>query len=73
MIFVVQRKFTIPRQNTFTPTGNLVVERAGNTATLLADGRVLITGGEDRQENKIANAEIYDPSNGRFTADRQYG
>jgi Kelch motif len=57
-----------PATKQFAPTGNLVVERAGNTATLLADGRVLIAGGEDRQENKIASAEIFDPSTGRFTA-----
>jgi len=57
-----------PATNSFAPTGNLVVERAGNTATLLADGRVLIAGGEDRQENAIASAEIYDPSSGKFTA-----
>jgi hypothetical protein len=57
-----------PAANTFTPTGNLVIERAGSTATLLADGRVLVAGGEDRQENAIASAEIYDPATGKFSA-----
>jgi uncharacterized protein (DUF2147 family) len=55
-----------PATGAFTLTGNLVVGRAGNTATVLADGRILIAGGEDRQENAIASAEIYDPATGKF-------
>jgi hypothetical protein len=45
----------------FVSTGDMTVGRVWHTATLLADGRVLITGGGS------ATAEIYDPSSGRFT------
>jgi hypothetical protein len=46
----------------FTATGNMTVARSGHTATLLQDGRVLITGGGS------ATVELYDPSTGTFTA-----
>lgn len=45
--------------------------RATHTATLLADGRVLIAGGfrqEGRSEVPIASAEIYDPVSNTFQA-----
>src|SRR5216117_3649107 len=46
----------------FTPTGNMTTPRGGHSATLLLNGKVLITGGES------ASAELYDPSTGTFAA-----
>lgn len=46
---------------TWAPTGNLDQARAGHTATLLANGKVLIAGG------KGATAEIYDLTTGQYT------
>jgi hypothetical protein len=41
-------------------------QRAGFTATRLADGRVLVVGGQSDTETR-ASAEIYDPAIGAFT------
>jgi len=46
----------------FTPTGNMTMARVGHTATLLMDGRVLITGGYNGAS--VNTAEIFDPSGG---------
>jgi hypothetical protein len=50
---------------TFSPTGNMTIARSGHTATLLRDGRVLITGGN---LDRLVSAELYDPASGTFTA-----
>ena len=47
----------------FTPTGNMVSARAGHTATLLANGKVLVAGGSSGDA-----AELFDPATGEFTA-----
>src|SRR5437588_731838 len=48
----------------FAATGNMITPRFGHTATLLLNGKVLITGGP--------NAELYDPATGAFTATGAY-
>ena len=57
-----------PATGAFTSTGEMSVERTYHTATLLGDGRVLITGGDDRRTTAFGTAEIFDPSTGVFTA-----
>ena len=47
----------------FMPTGNMVSARAGHTATLLANGKVLVAGGSSGDA-----AELFDPATGEFTA-----
>ena len=47
--------------NTWVPTGPMAVARAGQTATLLDNGKVLISGGGTRR------AELYDPSTKTFS------
>ena len=52
---------------TWAPMGNLTQARAGHTATLLADGTVLIAGGKDAAGQPLATAELYDPAIGHYT------
>jgi hypothetical protein len=52
---------------TFTSTGNMTTKRLGHTATLLTNGKVLITGGYTSPGNVSASAELYDPSTGTFS------
>ncbi|MBF6558407.1 MAG: hypothetical protein IVW52_20115 [Acidimicrobiales bacterium] len=54
-------------EGVFVPTGSLTVARTHHSATLLADGRVLIAGGDDARGNAIAMAELYDPRTGTFS------
>ncbi len=57
-----------PSTGTFTSTGNMITARRGHTATLLADGRVLIAGGSGEGSSTNRTAEIFDPSTGSFVA-----
>lgn len=55
-----------PATGAFTSTGNMGTGRAGQTATLLGDGKVLITGGWTGSQ-PTATAELYDPGTGTFS------
>jgi hypothetical protein len=59
-----------PASRAFTGTGSMTVPRAGQTITLLRDGRVLLTGGVQNAgfRSELASAEIYDPGAGTFSA-----
>ena len=49
------------------PTGKMNVARAGHTATLLADGKVLVVGGKNFSPDAIDSAELYDPPSRSWT------
>ena len=59
-----------PLARRFTPTGAMTAPRAGQTITMLRDGRVLLTGGVQSAgyRSQLASAEIYDPGTGSFSA-----
>jgi len=66
-----------PATGTFTATtGGMTAARASHTATLLNNGRVLVTGGDviffngvqNPTIKSLASAEIFDPNTGKFTA-----
>src|SRR5690349_10154949 len=57
-----------PASGTFSLTGNMTTGRSYHTATVLFDGRVLITGGDDGNYEGITSAELYDPATGTFSA-----
>ena len=56
----------------FTPTGSMQTARQLHTASLLSDGRVLVTGGSG-DSNLLASAEIYDPASGMFSSTGDMG
>ena len=58
--------FHLTRHGTFSATGSLHKGRDDHTATLLRDGKVLITGGFD-DDGYSTGAEVYDPVSGTWT------
>ena len=52
-----------PSTGVCSPLSSMAVARAGHEATLLADGRVLVTGGHGTS----TSAEVFDPAAGTFT------
>src|SRR5262245_27766187 len=60
-----------PDTGTFSFTGQMTTQAwylEGRTANLLTVGKVLLTGGENEDYGYFADAEVYDPSSGKFTA-----
>ncbi len=58
-----------PASGTFAATGSLQTARFSHATALLADGRVLVVGGNGSGGTSIlASAELYDPASGTFAA-----
>jgi hypothetical protein len=57
-----------PTSGSWTATGSMAQERAGHTATLLLDGKVLVAGGDGPSVGRLASAEVFDPSTGTWAA-----
>jgi len=53
--------------NTWTNTGSMTTARTGHTATLLANGEVLVAGGGNAS-GFLPTAELYNPATGKWTA-----
>ena len=56
-----------PRTGRWTAAGMLNESRSGHTATLLEDGRVLVTGGRIVPMLAMSDAELFDPMSGSWT------
>jgi hypothetical protein len=61
-----------PTTGAISPTGDLISDHQRGAATLLIDGRVLVTGGLDNPDDwfdeKAKNdCELYDPATGKWT------
>lgn len=56
-----------PETQSFRATGAMATPRSGHDATLLSDGRILVSGGWTGQEATNL-AEVYDPDAGRWIA-----
>jgi hypothetical protein len=57
-----------PSTGTWTPAGIMTEPRLYHAATLLPDGRILVTGGGSLLEDgSLATAEVYDPETGEWS------
>ncbi len=58
-----------PQANSWTPTGQLINARQVHAATLLPNGKVLVSGGAPSSSGPfLAQSELYDPATGEWSA-----
>ncbi len=57
-----------PSSGTWSATGDMIEARLRHTATLLPNGKVLVSGGANGDDRASSSAELYDPSSGTWTA-----
>jgi len=58
---------TPARASGFNKTGTMNFARENHAATLLANGQVLVTGGDNFTNGSLASAEVYNPATGNWT------
>src|SRR6266496_734319 len=59
--------FAVLHADTSALAGRMNIARSGHQATLLMDGRVLVSGGSDHEGQAIGRAEIYNPFTGTWS------
>jgi RHS repeat-associated protein len=62
-----------PATGTWTATDALAQARHHHTATLLPNGKVLVTGGSDSQGSLLNTAEVYEPATGTWSPAQSMG
>lgn len=69
-VLLVAMKLALPvfagSSGTWIATGTLNFPRVGHTATLLANGQVLVASGEDSSGKLVTSAELYNPATGKW-------
>lgn len=66
-VMVASAAIPVFASGTFQNTGSLNVARMDHTATLLANGEVLVAGGDNYTTGYLSSAEVYNPSTGKWT------
>ena len=64
----VATRAAAPAAGTWTATGSMYEARGYQTATVLANGLVLVAGGVDSNNHLLASAELYHPHTGSWAA-----
>ena len=67
LVMAVVTMSHVEASGTWSPTGSMSAPRYGHTATLLPDGRVLVSGGSPDGSSALGSAEIYDPALGTWS------
>ena len=63
-----ERRAVQPGHRDLAATGSMTTPREDQTATLLNNGQVLVSGGENASGTALASAELYNPATGQWSA-----